>query len=553
VTFKRQSAVITAVFALIVPLIVSVPAQAATVTATGTNPTVCNQTVDNASNVVAYRLSGGDCVIEFKNTGTANWTVPAGITSVQALVVGGGGAGGRATNSGGAGGGGAGGVTTHSNFSVSGTVTVIVGAGAASQTLFKRGGNGNQSSFSTLIAPGGGGGGLWCDGGCVDTTSGNKSGSGKTVYGMAGGSGGGSGAGNEVSTGGSVTIPTLPAGAVYYGNAAGGAVTGANYHGTGGGGAGGASAARTTASAGATAGGLALSSSITGTAIFYAGGGGGSGGRVDAGAAGGSSIGGSGSIGEGYNTPIATSGLSNTGSGGGGANGTTNNKVSGGGGSGIVIIRYAVAVDSTPPTFATSSFSAAENIATSATAATIRVSESATVTISSGVDAARFNISRSDTDTAIIKFNSSPDYEAPIDIGGDNVYDLTLTATDAATNAGIQAITITVTNVVDTSAFTLFQLAGAATATTYRTTVVITATVTVASKITFNSNGKVLPGCKNKLATGSGSSFSATCAWKASNRGASTLTAASTPTGAGITGATASPISIRVGNRTGPR
>jgi hypothetical protein len=62
-----------------------------------------------------------------------------------------------------------------------------------------------------------------------------------------------------------------------------------------------------------------------------------------------------------------------------------------------------------------------------------------------------------------------------------------------------------------------------------------------------------LPGCKNKLATGSGSSFTATCAWRPSNRGAVNLTAASTPTGAGITGASAGPISIRVSNRTGAR
>ena len=210
--------------------------------------------------------------------------------------------------------------------------------------------------------------------------------------------------------------------------------------------------------------------------------------------------------------------------------------------------------DTTPPTFtSSSSFSVAENIATSATAATIRVSESATVTISSGADAARFNIARSDTDTAIIKFNISPDYEAPIDSGGNNVYDLTLTATDTAGNAGTQAITITVTDVVDTSAFSLFQLAGGATIATYRSAIVISATVTVASKISFNSNGKVLPGCKNKLATGSGSSFTATCSWRPSTRGAVNLTAASTPTGAGITGASAGPISARVGNRSGAR
>ena len=51
------------------------------------------------------------------------------------------------------------------------------------------------------------------------------------------------------------------------------------------------------------------------------------------------------------------------------------------------------APDTTAPTFtSSSSFSAAENISTSSNAATIKVSESATVTISAGADAARFNI-----------------------------------------------------------------------------------------------------------------------------------------------------------------
>jgi hypothetical protein len=106
---------------------------------------------------------------------------------------------------------------------------------------------------------------------------------------------------------------------------------------------------------------------------------------------------------------------------------------------------------------------------------------------------------------------------------------------------------------VDTSAFSLFQLSGAVTTATFRKTTVISATVTVASKISFYANGKVLPGCKNKLATGSGSSFTANCSWRPSNRGAVKLTAASTPTGAGITGATAPQLNIWVGNRTGPR
>jgi hypothetical protein len=210
--------------------------------------------------------------------------------------------------------------------------------------------------------------------------------------------------------------------------------------------------------------------------------------------------------------------------------------------------------DTTPPTFTSSSaFSAAENILTSANAATIKVSESATVTISSGVDAALFNIIASDSVTALIRFKVSPNFEAPSDSGGNNVYDLVLTATDPASNAGTQAITITVTDVVDTSSFNSLALAGSATTATYRTAVVITANITVAARVTFRVNGKVLPGCKNRLASGSGSSFTVTCSWRPSNRGQVSLTAAATPTGAGISSTTSSPASIMVGKRVGSR
>ena len=244
------------------------------------------------------------------------------------------------------------------------------------------------------------------------------------------------------------------------------------------------------------------------------------------------------------------------GAGGGGGNFVTGTYVSNSLNSGVgyVTIVAGAAADNTAPTFtSSSSFSAAENIAISATAATIRISESATVTISSGADAARFNISRSETNTAIIKFNASPDFEAPADVGGNNVYEITLTATDAASNAGTQSITITVTDVVDTSSFNSLALAGSVTTASYRTVVVITANITVASKVTFRVNGKILPGCKNKSTTGSSPNIVATCSWKPSNRGVVSLTAAATPTGAGISSSTSTPLSIMVGNRTGTR
>jgi hypothetical protein len=241
------------------------------------------------------------------------------------------------------------------------------------------------------------------------------------------------------------------------------------------------------------------------------------------------------------------------GAGGGGGNFVTGTYVSNSLNSGVGYVTI-TALDSTAPTFtSSSSFSAAENIATSAIAATIRVSESATVTISSGADAARFNIARSETNTAIIKFNVSPDFEAPADVGGNNVYEITLTATDAAANAGTQSITITVTDVVDTSGFNSLALAGSVTTAAFRSTIVITANITVASKVTFRVNGKVLPGCKSRSTVGSSPNIIATCSWKPSIRGNVSLTAGAVPTGAGISSATATPVSIMVGNRAGSR
>ena len=46
----------------------------------------------------------------------------------------------------------------------------------------------------------------------------------------------------------------------------------------------------------------------------------------------------------------------------------------------------------------------------------------------SGADAALFNLN---TSTGQLEFKASPDFENPADQGGDNVYDVTITASDA--------------------------------------------------------------------------------------------------------------------------
>jgi hypothetical protein len=508
------------------------------------------------------QTASGYTILTFTNTGPCNWSVPAGVTVADVLTIGGGGAGG-----GGVGGGGGGGEfieTTGRGLTGGSTLLISVGAGGTPNS-WAAGNAGQSSRFDSVIAYGGGGGGINTANPAVSS----------------GGPGFGSQGGNDPERPFVNEVQTRSDGITGFRNNGGAGSGGGsgNYTAGGGGGAGGAGGAGTTASGSPAqtggAGGAGRSSSISGASTFYAaGGGGGVNGATDfpngatasssgSPGVGGSGIGGSGGAkanaaspgnygnrGDGTGGTVnanGSAGATNTGSGGGGAS----NWVSGGaGGSGIVIVRY-ITPDVTAPSFtSSSSFSAAENIATSANAATIKVSESATVTISSGVDASLFNIIASDSVTVFIRFKSSPNFEAPSDSGGNNVYDLVLTATDLSSNSGNQTITITVTDVVETSSFNSLVLSGSA---TYRQVVTITANVSVAAKVTFRAKNVIIAGCKNKTATGSGSSFTATCSWKPSVRGAVRITATAVPTSGSISSSTANPLNVVVGNRSGGR
>jgi len=248
----------------------------------------------------------------FSTVGTSDWTVPAGVTSVEYLVIGGGGGGGAGNY---AGGGGAGGYRTGTGFSVSGSVSVTVGAGGAgSASSGVKGSDGGYSAFGTIVSAGGGAAGA---GSAASAYSGNQGGSGG---GGAGPLNGGTGSGGDAD----------------YLSPKQGYDGGSGYHtpgccaaGGGGGGAGGAGGAGT-GNIGGT-GGAGLFSSITGTSIQRAGGGsaghdtgygslpGGAGGGGAGGAAGGA-------------------GVANTGGGGGGKGLASG--AGGAGGSGVVIIKY---------------------------------------------------------------------------------------------------------------------------------------------------------------------------------------------------------------------
>jgi hypothetical protein len=236
--------------------------------------------------------------------------------------------------------------------------------------------------------------------------------------------------------------------------------------------------------------------------------------------------------------------VANTGCGGADAG-----SASGAGGSGIVIASYSF--DVTAPTFPSAeTFNTAEN---STSVGSITTSESATITIFGGEDQGKFSISRLTDSSTALSFITAPDFEAPTDVGANNTYIVVFRAIDSYSNAGYETVTVTVTDVVDTSAFNSFALAGSVTTATYRTTIQINANVTVAAKVTFRANNIRIAGCINVRTTGTSPSIVAVCNWKPSRRGPLTLTAAATPTGAGITGATATPLKVFIANRSGTR
>ncbi|MFZ4111685.1 MAG: YDG domain-containing protein, partial [Ilumatobacteraceae bacterium] len=257
-------------------------------------------------------------------TSSGGWTVPSGVTRVDALVVAGGGGGGGGWGSDGwsGGGGGAGGLRTLTNavLTPGSALTVAVGGGGirgqnGGSNEEVLGSNGAASILGSTSTVGGGYGGM------------------SSLSAGSGGSGGGAGTYNGASTAGTGTTGE--------GNNGGAGLNVCCTAGGGGGagGAGGAGSGTYETAVGGTAG-PGVSNSISGTAVFYAAGGAGNAYKV------------SGSAGSSGGTATGASGSSGTGAGGGGGGGRADRstwKTAGFGGSGAVIISYAspVAIDST--------------------------------------------------------------------------------------------------------------------------------------------------------------------------------------------------------------
>jgi hypothetical protein len=98
-----------------------------------------------------------------------------------------------------------------------------------------------------------------------------------------------------------------------------------------------------------------------------------------------------------------------------------------------------------------------------------------------------------------------------------------------------------------------FSLAGGVTTATYRSPIAITTVVSLPSKVTFRAGNVIISGCKNKSATGSGSTYTATCSWKPSTRGKVAISATISPNESGASTPRATPINVVVSNRSGNR
>ena len=260
--------------------------------------------------------SGGYKYHTFTTSGT--FSVSAGETTVEYLIVAGGGGGGSRHG----GGGGAGGYQTGSAITTAGNYTVTVGAGGAGGVKdTTASGDGGDSSVFSVTSAGGGGGGAFS---IRQAANSGGSGGGASNIG-AGTTSGASGTTGQGNDGGDVT-----SGGADWAAAGGGGATAA-----GGGSTGGTGVSGGDGGTGSNSVATWATATSTGDSGYYAGGGGGGGSHTNG--SGGSGGSGGGSDGTALLDGDASNATANTGGGGGGSR----DHDGGNGGSGIVILRYA--------------------------------------------------------------------------------------------------------------------------------------------------------------------------------------------------------------------
>ena len=350
VTFELQSGSLPPGYTL-----TNTAAEGGTAIIAGTDSTTASNTtynfvlraVDAASNTSSRSFSITSRIpVSESFTSSGTFSVPAGITQTDVLVVAGGGSGSSVYTGGSGGAGGAGGLIFFPAYPVTpgGTITVSIGCGGPGRAASgdNVGVNGQPSTFGSPGDPGLGQGGV--------LTAVGGGGGGFPSTGQNGGSGGGASCGTP-SPGGTGQQPTQPgnSGAYGFGNP-GGSSGGPGPYGSGsGGGGGGAGAAGSNGRNGAGGapnggnGGIGKAYTIADgtTPVYYAGGGGGGSGQTPGTAVEGLGGQGGGTPGTSPAPATFTGQTQNaTANRGGGSGGTNEGNGTGAGGKGVVIVRY---------------------------------------------------------------------------------------------------------------------------------------------------------------------------------------------------------------------
>jgi hypothetical protein len=232
-----------------------------------------------------------------------------------------------------------------------------------------------------------------------------------------------------------------------------------------------------------------------GVSGFIAGGGGGAS-NTTAGSGGS----GGGGAGGGSSTRAGTAGVANTGSGGGGASYNGSGFTGGSGGSGLIIFRFTAdgpATINTPANIST--------YETTTAIATLSANETVTWSLLSGVDSASVAITG-----AVLAFKSLRDFEAPTDVGTNNVYNFTVRATDSVGNTTDLAMSITILNANEATIISFAAITGSINKGISKS---ISVTVNNAGKVRFFMDGKRIPNCLAISTVGSYPNFTATCPW----------------------------------------
>jgi hypothetical protein len=279
-----------------------------------------------------------------------------------------------------------------------------------------------------------------------------------------------------------------------------------------------------------------------GSTFFAAGGGGGIGADGDGGGLGGTGGGGNGT------RAIASGGIAalvSTGSGGGGSGyddispvaGDVANPPGGAGGSGVVVIRYI------PPSPAVTA-----SATISGTTTFNQVLTSTTGTWNNIPSAYSYQWLRAAT--------SGGTYSA---ISGANSSTYTLTSSDVGQ---FIRVAVTASNVGGSTTDTSVATAAIAAATSstsvslaagdlfFRTAKLISATPTVAGKLTFRANNVIIPGCKNLNAS---ANVARNCSYKPNRRGYVTISVTLVPTDAGFSSNLIRTATLFVFQRSGSR